>query len=178
MNIQIISDIHGSAQRLEDALSLDTPIDLLVLVGDLLYHGPRNPILDDYDPQKVAAILNQYPQKIIAVRGNCDAEVDQLLIDFPIMQDYTTLITPHHHVYITHGHLHDPDDFAPKTRADIFISGHTHLPVLEQKQAVWMFNPGSIASPKGNHPPTYGLLSDHELSIRTLDHQLYQSTMI
>ena len=175
MNALIISDIHGSHQALETALNTPLDYDLLILVGDHMYHGPRNPVLPDYNPQKVADRLNAVTKPILAVRGNCDSEVDQMLLNHSMMQDYTILHLNEHMVYLTHGHLNDPASYAPTTGADIFISGHTHLPGIETINKTILFNPGSIALPKGGHPASYGYLSSDSLSIYTLDHTLYKT---
>lgn len=175
MNTLIISDIHGSHQRLQEVLATPLPYDQIILVGDSLYHGPRNPILNDYNPQAVADLLNAVTVPILAVRGNCDAEVDQMLLNFPMMQDYTLTQLNNKKIYITHGHLVDPNTFGPQSNADIFVSGHTHIPVLEISGNTLMFNPGSIALPKGGHPNSYGYLSDSSISILTLDHKPYMT---
>ncbi len=172
MNTLIISDIHGSYQQLEKVLSTPHAFETLILVGDSLYHGPRNPILKDYNPQKVADLLNAISVSIIAVRGNCDAEVDQMLLDFPMMQDYSQLHTETHSFFITHGHIIEPKD-AHTTKADVFISGHTHVPGFNDLNGTLCFNPGSISLPKEGHPPTYGMISNDTLTIYTLDHQVY-----
>ena len=175
MNTLIISDIHGSYKRLMDVLETPLSYDQIILVGDLMYHGPRNPILDDYNPQKVADILNALDKPIVAVRGNCDSEVDQMLLNFPMMQDYSLLNFDQRTLYLTHGHLMDPVSQGPKTGASIFISGHTHLPIIDKINHTIIFNPGSIALPKENHPNTYGYLSAECLTIYTLDHHVYMT---
>ncbi len=177
MNYLIISDIHGSHKRLEEVLETPLIYDGVILVGDSLYHGPRNPILDDYNPSSVADILNAITVPILAVRGNCDAEVDQMLLDFPMMQDYTTLNVFDQNIFITHGHIFEPKD-APNTKATVFISGHTHLPGFEVMGSVLCVNPGSISLPKGGHPSTYAYLHENGIDILTLDHQVYDSYII
>lgn len=171
-NILIISDIHGSHQRLMDVLNTPHEYDMLILVGDFLYHGPRNPILEDYNPQAVADQLNAIDKPILAVRGNCDAEVDQWLLNFPMMQDYTITTIQNLKVYITHGHIVEPKD-APTTKADIFISGHTHVPGFTQNEMTVCLNPGSISLPKENHPNTYAIFHENEIVIYDLKHKPY-----
>lgn len=172
MKTLIISDIHGSYKRLTDVLNTPHHYDSVILVGDNLYHGPRNPILEDYNPAKVSELLNNIKTPILAVRGNCDAEVDQMLCDFNIMQDYTIIHHNNKTIYITHGHLLEPKD-APQTKADIFISGHTHIPGFKMVENTLTFNPGSITLPKEAHPATYGYMDDTSLTIYTLDHKVY-----
>lgn len=172
MNYLIISDIHGSHQRLQDVLKTPHSFDAILLIGDLMYHGPRNPILEDYNPAAVANLLNDLSLPIMAVRGNCDSEVDQMLINFPILADYTLLSYEDYLIYITHGHVIDPKD-ASQTKADIFISGHTHLPGFKQVNKTLCVNPGSIALPKEGHPNSYAILSPHYITIYDLNHEVY-----
>lgn len=173
MKALIISDIHGSAQKLE--VVLDTPFeyDHVILVGDLMYHGPRNPILEDYNPQLVADQLNAITKPITAVRGNCDSEVDQMLLDFKMMQDYSQLVIENKTVFVTHGHILDPIKDAENTLADLFISGHTHITSIDEYENQTVMNPGSISLPKGGHPATYAILEDHHIKVMTLEHEVY-----
>lgn len=172
MNYLIISDIHGSHARLQDVLRTPLSYDGVILVGDNLYHGPRNPILDDYDPAKVADTLNALDVPILAVRGNCDSEVDQMVLQFPMMQDFTILNNHDKMIFITHGHVYAPED-APQTRSDIFISGHTHIPGFTQRKNTLCVNPGSISLPKENHPPSYAYLDQDGITIYDLSHKVY-----
>lgn len=173
MKTLIISDVHGSHLRLQD--TLNTPFDYshVILVGDLMYHGPRNPILSDYNPAEVANILNAIKKPILAVRGNCDSEVDQMLLNFPMMQDYGILKTSHHTVFVTHGHVLEPGKDATNTHADIFISGHTHLPGFQNFGNTLCLNPGSISLPKADNPPTYAIMDDQQIVIYTLEHKVF-----
>ena len=111
MKWMIISDIHGSLDDLKKVIDIfgEEKMDRMILLGDLLYHGPRNPLPKGYQPKEVAILLNQYKDKIIAVRGNCDAEVDQMVLDFPMRADYSELYIDGHHFFMTHGHLYDED---------------------------------------------------------------------
>lgn len=173
MKTLIISDIHGSHLRLRDALN--TPFDYtnVILVGDLMYHGPRNPILSDYNPAEVAKLLNEIKKPILAVRGNCDSEVDQMLLNFPMMQDYGIFKTIYHNVFVTHGHVLEPGKDAANTHADIFISGHTHLPGFQKVGNTLCLNPGSISLPKEENPPTYAIMDDQQIVIYTLEHKVF-----
>lgn len=167
MKLFIISDIHGSATWLQRALDMyeREQADQLLVLGDLLYHGPRNPLPDGYDPQKVADLLNEHKERIVAVRGNCDAEVDQMLIQFPIMADYTVLYSTHWRLYATHGHLMSMDSLPPLSAGDLFIQGHTHVPVAERRGDLIMLNPGSISLPKNDYPHSYAILDNADFRI-------------
>lgn len=167
MKIFIISDIHGSATWLQRVCEIydREQADQLLVLGDLLYHGPRNPLPDGYDPQRIAAILNEYKHHIIAVRGNCDAEVDQMLIEFPMMADYTMLYSEQWRMYATHGHLLHMDDLPPLQHGDLFIQGHTHVPVAERKGDIFVLNPGSISLPKDGYPNSYAILDGSDFRV-------------
>ena len=146
MRILFISDIHGVPSTLSAALEQGERLgyDRLVLLGDLMYHGPRNGVPDFYDTAKVADILNAHKDKILAVRGNCDSEVDQLLLEFPMMSDYAELDADGERFFLTHGHTH----------------------VAEKKKlfcGITIFNPGSISLPKGGQGRTFGYWDGHDL---------------
>ncbi|HVN47541.1 MAG TPA: phosphodiesterase [Bacteroidota bacterium] len=171
MKMMFLSDIHGSIFWLKQAMDQfeHEDADQLILLGDLLYHGPRNPLPEHYDTQAVAALLNRYKQKIIAVRGNCDAEVDQFMFEFPMMADYSVLLHEGRKIFLTHGHIFDVDHLPNVSAGDVFVQGHTHIPVAEKRGDIFFFNPGSLALPKNNHPHSYGILKNHELQIKDLD---------
>ncbi|WP_068786537.1 phosphodiesterase [Paenibacillus phocaensis] len=160
MKLMMISDIHGSSEWLDRALvkAKEEQPDQLVLLGDFLYHGPRNPLPDRYDPKRVAETLNGHKHHLIAVRGNCDAEVDQMLLEFPMMADYAMLFCEGRRIYVTHGHGCNMDQLPPLSPGDVFIQGHTHVPVADCKNGIYVLNPGSIALPKENSPHSYGIL--------------------
>lgn len=187
MKFLIASDIHGSAawcRRLMDALDAEQP-DRLLLLGDILYHGPRNDLPEGYAPKEVIAMLNPLASSIIAVRGNCEAEVDQMVLNFPCMADYTTIFDPAAalaadgstrektgcELFLTHGHVygagfHNSVDKLPELPAgSILLYGHTHKKVSEPAPAhegVWAFNPGSVSIPKdGTH--SYGVYENGAL---------------
>lgn len=170
MKLLFAADLHGcreAAGRLVEVFGAGR-YDYLVLLGDLLNHGPRNPLPEHYDPMAVAESLNALASRIIAVRGNCDSEVDQALLKFPMMAEYNQLLLPDRRCFLCHGHVHGPDKLPPLETGDLLCCGHTHLPVLEQGPACWLFNPGSTTIPRGGHPPSYGEYLDGELSVRTL----------
>lgn len=159
----IASDIHGSAfwcEKLMDAFRSESP-DKLLLLGDLLYHGPRNPFPENYDPQKVAQMLSEIKDKIICVRGNCDAEVDQLLLPFPMRADYALLFVDGKTLYATHGHLAGKENPPPLAPNEWLVNGHTHLPCAEILQGgVGYLNCGSVSLPKEDTPHSYLLVEN------------------
>lgn len=171
MRILFISDIHGVPSTLKEALEAGEQLgyDKIVLLGDLLYHGPRNGVPDFYDPIEVVNMLNSCSDKIIAVRGNCDAEVDQMLLHFPIMADYAQLQEANASFFLTHGHLWNEWKLPPIGSGDILAHGHTHIPELKRlDNGVTIFNPGSISLPKGGSVRSFGYFDGNNLSIKTL----------
>ena len=150
MKLMIASDLHGSAYytaRLLEAYRRERP-DKLLLLGDLLYHGPRNDLPRDYAPKQVIPMLSQYKDRIIAVRGNCEAEVDQMVLPFPCMAEFSQLLLDGKTFYLTHGHHHNPDNLPPLPDGSIFLSGHTHVKLDEVRQGIRCLNPGSVSIPK------------------------------
>lgn len=159
MRILFLSDIHGVPSALESAfVSADTlGYDKIVLLGDLLYHGPRNGVPDFYDPVKVARMLNERKDQIIAVRGNCDAEVDKMMFEFPMMSDYAILETETETFFLTHGHLWNENKLPPVGIGTVLAHGHTHIPELKRLECgMTIFNPGSVALPKGGSNRSFG----------------------
>ncbi len=167
----IISDIHGCLPSLEKALLWREQLNTthLLILGDILNHGPRNPVPEGYNPAKVADRLNMLSSQIIAIRGNCDSEVDQMLCEFPITADYNWLTHGNKRWFITHGHLWNEQSMPTLASGDCFIYGHTHLPVATCKDNIMRFNPGSITLPKGGHPASFGYFDGHSLSVRELE---------
>lgn len=174
MKLFFMSDIHGSLTCLNQTLSAfeSEGADYLVSLGDLLYHGPRNPLPEDYNPKEVAARLNVYKDKIVTVRGNCDSEVDQMLIEFPIMAEYVILLHEGRRIFVTHGHHHHMDNLPHLSPGDVFIQGHTHLPVAEKRGEIFVLNPGSVTLPKENNPRSYGVLEGTFFQIKSFDGDL------
>lgn len=154
MKLLIASDIHGSAYycgKLMEVLEKEQP-EKLLLLGDLLYHGPRNDLPRDYAPKQVIPMLSQHKDKIIAVRGNCEAEVDQMVLPFPCMADFAQLEVDGKIFYLTHGHHASPDCLPELPDGSIFLSGHTHIKMDEMRDSVRCINPGSVSIPKdGSH---------------------------
>ena len=158
----IASDLHGSGyycRALLDAFDREKA-DRLLLLGDLLYHGPRNDLPRGYDPKAVTALLNGRQASILAVRGNCDAEIDQAVLQFPILADYALLSVGSRLLFVTHGHLFHLDVLPPLHPGDILLHGHTHVPACETRDGVTYLNPGSLAIPKEDSPHSYMTLED------------------
>ena len=179
MKLMFASDIHGSAFYCRKMLELyeKSGADRLILLGDILYHGPRNDLPKDYAPKEVIAMLNPLKNQILAVRGNCDTEVDQMVLEFPILADYAFLMIDGIRLYATHGHIYNENNLPPIQDGDGLIHGHTHI--LEAKEIrtedgrrIKILNPGSVSIPKGGNPGTYGILEDGVFSILDLENQL------
>ena len=167
MRLLFISDIHGVPSTLEAALAAALPLgyDKIVLLGDLLYHGPRNGVPNFYDPVKVAQLLNGLKDKIVAVRGNCDAEVDQMMFEFPMMGDYAIVEAGTETFFLTHGHLWNEWKLPPVGIGTVLAHGHTHVPELKKLDCgMTIFNPGSISLPKGGSSRSFGYFDGEKLS--------------
>lgn len=175
MILMFISDIHGSSFYAKKAIELfeEEKADYLVILGDILYHGARNPLPKEYAPKEVIEVLNHYADRIIAIRGNCDSEVDQMVLEFPLMSTYSSILCEGRRLFLTHGHIYNQDNLPPLQKGDAFIQGHTHIPVAEQVDGIHFINPGSITMPKENHPNTYGVMEDGTFTVKTLDGKIY-----
>lgn len=172
MKLFFASDLHGSQDATEKVLEhyRRSGAEHLVILGDVLNHGPRNPVPGSYNPPEVAELLNAYKQEIIAVRGNCDSEVDQMLLEFPMMSDYAWVMLPTgQRLFLTHGHLYNSDKRPPLKQGDVLAHGHTHIPVAEWQGEQIIFNPGSITFPRNEFAASFGLLEDNRLSVQTFD---------
>lgn len=174
MKLLIASDIHGDIAALDALLARyeSEGADKMLLLGDLLYHGPRNDLPTHYDPKAVIARLNEYKSHILSVRGNCDAEVDAMVLQFPIMADYAYLSLDGVTLFATHGHLFD---IAKLPLGDAhYVQGHTHVPKCERNEnGRYMLNPGSVSLPKEGHAPTYMIVDQGEFILKTLDGEVY-----
>ncbi len=150
MKMMIASDIHGSAYYCDLLLKAfaDEHADRLLLLGDILYHGPRNDLPRDYSPKQVIRQLSPLSDSIFCVRGNCDTEVDQMVLPFPIMADYALLTLGNRIMYATHGHIFHPEHLPPLRKGDILLFGHTHVPELRKAGGCLCLNPGSVSIPK------------------------------
>lgn len=166
MKLLFLSDIHGVPSMLEAALKAGETLgyDKLVLLGDLLYHGPRNGVPNFYDPVKVAKTLNGLKERIVAVRGNCDAEVDQMMFEFPMMSDYALLDAGRETFFLTHGHLWNEYRLPPIGIATVLAHGHTHIPENKRLDCgLTIFNPGSVSLPKGGSSRSFGYFDGETL---------------
>lgn len=171
MKYLFASDIHGSAyycRKLLDAFR-EEQAERLVLLGDLLYHGPRNDLPREYAPKEVIALLNEHKNKIYAVRGNCEAEVDQMVLEFPVMADYCILSVDGRTFYATHGHIYNQDNLPPLQEGNILIHGHTHVLKAQQMDGYILLNPGSVSIPKEGNPATYAVLENSIFTIKDFD---------
>lgn len=171
MKLLFFSDIHGVygalAKLFEQADRLRA--DQLIFLGDALYHGPRNGVPDKYDAAQTADLLNTRKDRILAVRGNCDSEVDQMMLDFPVMADFSEVLTDPHRFFLTHGHIWNENHLPPIPPGTILAHGHTHVPVNKTlDNGIRIFNPGSISLPKMNFPPTFGFYDGESLAIYNL----------
>ena len=155
MKLMFASDLHGSAYYARKVAELyqKEKAEKLILLGDLLYHGPRNDLPRDYAPKEVIALLNGLKNEILAVRGNCEAEVDQMVLEFPVMADYAQLVLEDGRtLFLTHGHLFNPENLPPLRKGSVFAFGHVHVKHGEWKGDIAVVNPGSVSIPKdGTH---------------------------
>ncbi|MCK6262201.1 phosphodiesterase [Vibrio sp. ZSDE26] len=168
MELFFASDLHGSLPETQLVIEKfrESGAGTLVLLGDVLNHGPRNPVPEGYAPAEVATLLNQYADSIIAVRGNCDSEVDQMLLNFPMMTDYSWLLLESgQRMFITHGHLYNSTKRPPLKNNDLMAFGHTHIPLAEKEQGIILFNPGSVTFPREGHPASFGYYRNGELQV-------------
>lgn len=170
MKLLIASDVHGSAfwcEKLMDALESEAP-DKIILLGDLLYHGPRNPLPEGYEPPAVARMLNGVKERIVAVRGNCDSEVDQMVLEFPCLADYAIVLDERARtLFCTHGHVHTPDAPPALPAGSAFLSGHTHVKTNEVRDGITFLNPGSVSLPKdGTH--SYAVYENGRFGLKEL----------
>ncbi len=172
MKIVIASDIHGSAYWCELLLQAfeNENADKLLLLGDLLYHGPRNDFPDGYEPRRVFDLLNRYADKITAIRGNCDSEVDQMVLDFPMMADYALLTDKDRTLFATHGHLFNSENPPQTTEKTALLNGHFHAPRNERLSSGGLYvNCGSVSLPKEGTPHAYIVYEDGEFIWKDLE---------
>lgn len=177
MKYLIASDIHGSAKWCTKLLERfkEEKADKLLLLGDILYHGPRNPLPDEYAPSKVFEMLNGFKDKIIAVRGNCDSEVDQMVLAFNISSDYATVYDGGVTLHLSHGHRVVPALGA----GDVYLTGHTHVPLNTlEKEGYIHLNPGSVSLPKENSSRGYILYENGKFTFKTLDGEVYDDRTV
>ena len=170
MKLMIASDIHGSARwcaRMLEAWRAEG-CPRLLLLGDLLYHGPRNDLPDDYAPKRVIELLNDVRTHLLCVRGNCEAEVDQMVLSFPVMADYCVLPLTDRILYATHGHVHGETNPPPLQPGDVLLCGHTHVPAFHRRETFTYVNPGSVSIPKSGSAHGYLTLQDGQFTWKDL----------
>ncbi|MBR5508907.1 MAG: phosphodiesterase [Lachnospiraceae bacterium] len=175
MKLMIASDIHGSAYYCRQLLEAyeKEGAEKLILLGDVLYHGPRNDLPKEYAPKEVIAMLNPLKQDILCVRGNCDTEVDQMVLEFPILADYGFLYEKEHMIFLTHGHVFNESHLPMLKKGDILLHGHTHVPVCREHEDYVYLNPGSVSIPKENSAHSYMMYEDGVFLWKNLDGEVY-----
>lgn len=180
MKYMFASDIHGSAYYCRKMLKAykEEGAKRLVLLGDLLYHGPRNDLPKEYAPKEVIQMLNEKAREIYAVRGNCEAEVDQMVLDFPVLADYCILVIGGHTFYATHGHVYNKENLPPMQEGDILIHGHTHVLKAKKMDGYYLLNPGSVSIPKKDNPPTYAVLENSIFAIKDFEGRIIKSIVL
>ena len=172
MKWMIASDLHGSAYYCRQMLEAfeREGADRLFLLGDLLYHGPRNDLPREYAPKEVIPLLNGKKEKLLCVRGNCDAEVDQMVLEFPVLADYAVLPVGQRLIYATHGHIYHVKNLPPLAPGDVLLHGHTHVPAWTKfGQGNLYLNPGSVSIPKENSPHSYMTLEENTMQWKELE---------
>lgn len=177
MRLLIASDIHGSAyfcRKLLEAYDQEKA-DKLILLGDILYHGPRNHLPEEYAPKEVIAMLNAKKGEILCVRGNCDTEVDQMVLEFPILAEYGFLYEQGRMIFLTHGHVFNEHNLPMLKNGDILLHGHTHVPVCREHATYVYMNPGSVSIPKEKSPHSYMVYEDGLFVWKDLDQKEYLS---
>lgn len=176
----IASDIHGSEFYCKEVLKAfdREKADRLLLLGDILYHGPRNDLPMEYAPKEVIAMLNEKKNEIYAVRGNCEAEVDQMVLQFPVLADYCLLPMGQKIIYATHGHIYNEGNLPPMKVGDILLHGHTHVLKAEKKEGYILLNPGSISIPKEGNVPTYGIFKEGRFEIKDFQGNIVKALVL
>lgn len=174
MKLLIASDIHGSLKYCKKLLERykEENCDKLILLGDILYHGPRNDLPEEYNPKGVIELLNSISSEMLAVRGNCEAEVDDMVLDFNVLADYALLYLDNRMVFLTHGHKFNPQNPPKLKKGDILFNGHTHISKIEETDSFIYVNPGSVSIPKENTPKGYIILDEKIILHKDLDGNL------
>lgn len=170
MKLMIASDIHGSAfycKKMLEAFKSHNA-DKLLLLGDILYHGPRNNLPEGHNPKEVIAMLNPLKDKILCVRGNCDCEVDQMVLDFPVLAEYAWLYIDGKALFAAHGHNFNNDNPPALSKGDVLLNGHTHIPAIKDMGDYTYVNCGSVALPKENSPHSYVIMQNGEFTLCSL----------
>lgn len=180
MKYMFASDVHGSAYFCRKMLEAyrEEGAERLVLLGDLLYHGPRNDLPKEYAPKEVIAMLNDKKDEIYTVRGNCEAEVDQMVLEFPVLAEYCVLVIEGKTFFATHGHVYNTDHLPPLKKGDILLHGHTHILKAENMGDYIWLNPGSVSIPKEGNPHTYAVLENGLFEIKDFDGNVVKSIQL
>lgn len=180
MKIMIASDIHGAAGFCKEMLGAydREQADKLLLLGDILYHGPRNDLPEGYDPKEVISMLNARKEELLCVRGNCDTEVDQMVLEFPILAEYCILYEKGRMIFATHGHNFNEQNLPMLKKGDILLHGHTHVPVCKETEEYIYLNPGSVSIPKNESWRGYLMLEDGVFTWKELDGTVRQEFAI
>lgn len=172
MKLMFASDIHGSLFYLNELIKMyekEKP-EKLILLGDLLYHGPRNDLPKDYNPKGVISVLNGIKDELLCVRGNCEAEVDQMVLEFPVLAEYMIMYIEGKMLFITHGHNFNKNNMPPMKSGDILIHGHTHIQAMEKiDKGCFYINPGSVSIPKENNKNSYMIYENSVFTIKDLE---------
>ena len=180
MRIMIAGDIHGSeyfCKKLCD-MFYKFQAQKLLLLGDILYHGPRNPLPRDYDPKGVCRILNPLSDKIICVRGNCDSEVDNMVLDFPVNVDCAYLIYADRTFFATHGHVYNTDNPLPLSRGSVLLHAHTHVPAYSEFENYTYINPGSVSQPKQDTPNSFAIIDGDSVVHYDIDGNIFMQNKL
>ncbi len=178
MKIMIASDIHGSLKYCRELVEKyrEEKCEKLVLLGDVLYHGPRNDLPEEYNPKGVIALLNDMAEEILCVRGNCEAEVDEMVLSFPVLAEYAFFYHKGRMFFLTHGHKMNPQNLPKIKKGDILFNGHTHVSKIEELEGGCIYaNPGSVSIPKENTPRGYMIVDDEAITHKTLSGEVVES---
>lgn len=178
MKVLIISDIHGSgyyAEKIKEINKTEAP-DQIIILGDIYYHGPRNELSQEYEPMKVAQILNSLKDKLLVVKGNCDAEVDEMISEFEFQDHILTKIN-NKKIYFTHGHKYNIENI-PYEDFDILIYGHIHQGFIQEKEGYIFANPGSISIPKCNTQHSYLIIEENKIILKNIEGKIIQELNI
>lgn len=175
MKLMIASDIHGSSYYCEQMIKAfeQEQADKLVILGDILYHGPRNDLPKEYAPKQVISMLNPLKDKLLCVKGNCDGDVDQMVLDFPILAEYAVLFADGITVYATHGHVFNENNCLPMEKGAVLLNGHTHVPKCVVYENYTYMNPGSVSIPKEGSAHGYMVYEDRTFTWKDLSGKEY-----
>ncbi len=177
MRYLVISDIHGALDPIKKIIEIfnESKCDKIICLGDILYHGPRNDLPSSYNPKEVIKILNSYKDNIISIKGNCDAYVDEMVLDFKLNDDF--ILNTNLKILLTHGHFINPSE-PTKESVDLVLYGHTHIHQIEKINGIIYLNPGSISIPKGDGIASYGIMDEKKIQIFNLNKELIDSIIL